>query len=381
MVGDLLSTPPPLAPPRLRGALTSQLRLIRSFRVGPTTFHRLIKEHGSAEAALEALPEVAAAAGVSRYTACSDEAAAQELEAGTRLGAELIAHDDPRYPEALRDIPDAPPLFWTKGDVTLLDRPKIALVGARNASSLGTRMACKLAADLGATGRAIVSGLARGIDTSAHLASLESGTIAVLGGGIDVPYPSENTDLMHSIADCGLLISEQPPGLQPQARHFPRRNRIISGLSQAVIVVEAAAKSGSLITARTALDQGREVLSVPGHPFDARSWGSNMLIRDGATLVRSAEDVLEAIAAPQPKVPQPTAIPEQPVHPHMAAHAQILGLLGAAPLAEDQLIRDLGLTANEILPALTDLEMDGKVTRGNGGLLSLAAPEGERDTA
>ncbi len=371
MAGDLLSTPPPLAPPRLRGALAAQLRLIRSFRVGPTTYYRLLSEHGSAEAALEALPEVAAAAGVKSYRACSPEAAEQEMEAGRRLGADLVAHDDPHYPNALREIADAPPLCWAKGDLTLLNRPSLALVGARNASSLGTRMARKLAEELGSEGQVITSGLARGIDTAAHLAGLETGTIAVLGGGIDVTYPLENADLMRDIATKGLLVSEQPPGLQPQARHFPRRNRIISGLSQAVIVVEAAAKSGSLITARNALDQGRDVFAVPGHPFDARSWGSNMLIRDGATLVRNAADVLEAIARIEAPA-SPKDAPTAPVHEHIPAHQHILGLLSAAPLAEDQLIRDLGVNPREALPALTELEMTGKIARSSGGLLSLA---------
>lgn len=245
-----------------------------------------------------------------------------------------------------------PPILWTMGDVSFLHRPVIAMVGARNASSLGTRMARALAHDLGAQGYVVVSGLARGVDAAAHLAALKTGTIAVMAGGVDVIYPSENTQLAHDIAAQGLRISEQPARLSPQARHFPRRNRIISGLAQAVVVVEAAAKSGSLITARDALDQGREVLAVPGHPFDARAAGCNHLIRDGAQLVRNAEDVIAALPAKEPSVSQPDLtdlvreLPQTPQTRNLRdtaqLHGQILNRLGPSPIAEDQLIRDLG---------------------------------------
>ncbi|MCV2880526.1 DNA-processing protein DprA [Actibacterium sp. XHP0104] len=360
------------------------LRLIRSRRVGSTTFHRLMGEHGSAEAALDALPDIARAAGVKDYSPCPRDLALREIEAGREAGARLVAFRSAAYPARLAEISDAPPLIWARGDLSLLMRPQIALVGARNASSLGTRMARSLAAGLGKAGLVCTSGLARGIDTAAHTAALDTGTIAVLAGGIDIIYPAENTDLARQIAERGLLLSEQPPGTTPQARHFPARNRIISGLAQAVIVIEAAARSGSLITARNALDQGREVLAVPGHPMDARASGCNMLIRDGATLVRGTDDVLEALTpiAPRPE-PQPEPqrtlfqdIPEGPprrstrVADIPALHAQILNRLGPSPLAEDQLIRDLNLPARQVAPELVTLELDGRIARQPGGMLA-----------
>ncbi|MGB8623394.1 MAG: DNA-processing protein DprA, partial [Paracoccaceae bacterium] len=253
---DTYSSTHPLAPPTQEESLVAWLRLIRSRRVGATTFFRLMAEHGSAEAALDALPEVARSAGVQRYAPFPRDAALAEIDAGRAAGATLIAFGAQDYPAALAEIPDPPPLIWVRGDRQLLHRPLVALVGARNASSLGTRMARKLAADLGEAGMVTVSGLARGVDTAAHIASLDSGTIAVMAGGVDAIYPAENAGLADRIAETGLLLSEQPMGVYPQARHFPRRNRIVSGLARAVVVVEAAARSGSLITAKTALDQG-----------------------------------------------------------------------------------------------------------------------------
>jgi DNA processing protein len=270
------------------------------------------------------------------------------------------------------------------GDLGVLARPKIAMVGARNASSLGTRMARALALDLSKQGQVVVSGLARGVDTAAHTAALEGGTIAVMAGGVDVMYPAENTRLASDILRNGLRLSEQPMATIPQARHFPRRNRIISGLCPAVVIVEAASKSGSLITARNALDQGREVLAVPGHPFDARAAGCNMLIRDGARLVRNAEDVIEALPEARPVLAQQPDLPLEAETMPIAAqsparnlretadlHSQILNRLGPSPLAEDQLIRDLGTPARSVSPALVDLELDGRIRRQPGGLLSL----------
>jgi len=261
MASDLLSTPPPLAPPKTWEATVIWLRLIRSHRVGPTTFFRLLSEHGSAEAALEALPGIAAKAGVAKYAPFSSKAAKDELAAGDRIGARPICYGAVGYPDQLKDITDPPPLLWAIGDLSLTERPLVAVVGARNASSLGTRMATSLAKGLVDEGYTIVSGLARGVDAAAHSATLEVGSIAVQAGGVDVVYPRENAALHDDLARSGLRLSEQPLGLQPIARHFPRRNRIISGMSRAVIVVEAAAKSGSLITAREALDQGREAIS------------------------------------------------------------------------------------------------------------------------
>ena len=373
------STHPPL-PPTTEDDRVLWLRLLRSRRVGIATFFRLLSEHGSPAAALDALPEIARAAGVERYNTFCEEAARSELSRGADAGATLICYGSSEYPKALYDLADPPPLLWARGDISLLNKPSIGMVGARNASSLGGRTARMLASELSEQGHVIVSGLARGIDTSAHIASLEHGTIAVLAGGVDVIYPSENAHLARDISLKGLLISEQPMGLAPQARHFPRRNRLISGLSIGLIVVEAAAKSGSLITARNALDQGREVLAVPGHPFDARASGCNMLIRDGATLVRSAADVLETLAplAPDAPVLQPELslnIPPPPPERRGLAetaglHQQILSRLGPSPLPEDQLIRDLAQPAATIGPVLVELELDGKISRAAGGMLT-----------
>ncbi len=349
------------------------LRLIRSRRIGAVTFHRLLGEHGSVRAALAALPGVAQAAGIDHYTACPVEVARHELSQGRALGAELLLWGHPHYPRAMLDLPDAPPVLWSLGHVALLNQPMVALVGARNASSLGLRMARRLAETLGGAGQVVVSGLARGIDAEAHRAALATGTVAVQAGGVDVVYPLENADLMADIRAQGCLVSEQPMGMDPQTRHFPQRNRIISGLSRAVVVVEAAARSGSLITARDALDQGREVLAVPGHPFDARAAGCNQLIRDGATLVRSSSDVLEAIgvaggerALPVPAPQAPPAARPRPLSDTTEVHNLILARLGPSPLAEDQLIRDLAMPPGTLTPALVTLELEGRIQRQAG---------------
>jgi DNA processing protein len=374
------STHPPL-PPTTEDDRFSWLRLLRSRRVGVMTFHRLMAEHQTAQNALDALPEVAAAAGVTGYEICPTGVIEAEIKAAKAANARLLCLGEPDYPKHLAELNDAPPLMWTMGDTGILQRPMIAMVGARNASSLGTRMARGLAQDLCAEGFVIVSGLARGVDAAAHVAALATGTIAVMAGGVDVLYPAENAELGRDIARKGLRLSEQPVGKTPQARHFPTRNRIISGLAQAVVVVEAAAKSGSLITARDALDQGREVLAVPGHPFDARASGCNLLIRDGAQLVRNAQDVIAALPQPESKAQvdlfdptggHPAPAQTRSLRETAALHQQILSRLGPSPLAEDQLIRDLSATAGEVGPALVDLELDGKINRQSGGLLSLA---------
>ena len=361
----------------------ARLRLIRSRRVGPATYLRLMGAHGGARAALAALPDLARAAGVDGYAPCPEAVALAEWRAAQRAGAKMICLGDRDYPAALAEIADAPPLLWAKGRVELLHRPMLALVGTRNASAMGTRMARRLAGDLGAAGHVIVSGLARGIDALAHHAALDTGTIAVMAGGLDCIYPAENIDLAAQIAARGLMISEMPFGLDPQARHFPRRNRIVSGLSRAVIVVEAATRSGSLITARMALDQGREVMAVPGHPMDARAGGGNLLIRDGAILVRGAEDVIEALGGPvtapaiiaRPAIAQAQTAPATPglspaPLPDGGLEGAILTCLGAAPVAEDQLIRDLGHPPRKIAQALAVLEMAGRINRAGGGLIT-----------
>jgi DNA processing protein len=349
------------------------------------TFYRLLDEYGSARAALLALPEVARAAGETRYESCPEGVAIAEMRAGKAAGASLVCRGEDGYPVSLGSISDPPPLLWMIGDAALAARPMIALVGSRNASSLGTRMARKMAADLGAAGVTVVSGLARGIDAAAHLAALPTGTIAVMAGGVDRVYPSENTSLYADIRQRGLLLSEQAMGTVPVSRHFPQRNRIVSGLCLGVVVIEAAARSGSLITARTALEQGREVLAIPGHPFDGRAAGCNMLIRDGAQLVRGADDVLEALklagmpemkpvkggvgTAPQAAKAAPAAAARE-WRDIAALHRQILDRLGPSPVSEDQLIRDLALPAATVAPELTTLELEGMVHRHAGGLLS-----------
>lgn len=372
---DLFSSHPTLTPPTTEEIRLSWLRLLRSRRVGVSTFFRLMSEHGSADAALAVLPEIARAAGVQDYSICPEGVVIAEMRAARTAGATMICYGDAAYPADLADIPDPPPILWAIGNTDLLRRPMVAMVGARNASSLGTRMARKLAADLSDAGYVVVSGLARGIDTAAHLAALDGGTIAVQAGGIDVVYPKENAALTDDIGRKGLRLSEIAIGVQPQARHFPRRNRIISGLAKAVVIIEAAARSGSLITAKNALDQGREVLAVPGHPFDGRAFGCNALLRDGATLVRSAADVIEVLgqeptqAISKPEIP---ATPKRSLRDTSDLHTDILARLGPSPVAEDQLIRDLDLPSQKISPALLNLELDGKIVRASGGMLSLA---------
>lgn len=396
---------PAPAPPGSDAACLDWLRLIRSPRVGPATFLRLLREHGTAAAALAALPGVAAASGVADYAPCRLEDARAEWDRGLRLGATPLFLGQPHYPPALAALDDPPPVLWVLGrpaSLGLLARPAVGLVGARNASSLGLRMARSLAGGLGATGFVAVSGLARGIDAAVHGATLATGTVAVMAGGVDVVYPPENAALAAAIADQGLRLSEQPPGLEPQARHFPRRNRLIAGLSRAVVVVEAAEGSGSLITARDALDQGREVLAVPGHPLDPRAAGGNRLIAEGARLVRDVADIVAALepdAPPAPRRPQrpqarpgaatpptgagpgapapgrgpaPTegASPQGPGLAPVHLHARILDALGACPLAEDQLLRDLDLPAAAAAPALLFLELAGRIRREPGGLLA-----------
>jgi DNA processing protein len=373
-----------------------RLRLIRSRRVGAVTYHRLVAEHGSVRAALAALPDVARAAGVEDYAPCPVEVARHEMAQARLAGAVMLIPGGPGYPAGLEEMPDAPPILWARGDVAWLSRPMVAMVGARNASSLGVRMARRLSAALGEAGHVVVSGLARGIDTEAHLAALGTGTVAVMAGGVDVIYPEENAALAARIAEAGCVVSEQPMGMAPQARHFPLRNRIIAGMARAVVVVEAAARSGSLITARDALDLGREVLAVPGHPFDARAAGCNMLIRDGAVLVRGAEDVLEAIGGASEghdraegatiegqvveKAPPDAGMPSaglpgpvsarRPLIEVAALHGMILDRLGPSAVAEDQLIRDLDLPTETVARELVALEMEGRVLRQAGGLLS-----------
>ncbi|MGB0901817.1 DNA-processing protein DprA [Halocynthiibacter sp.] len=353
----------------------ARLQLIRSHGIGMTGFHRLLAEYGSARDILARLPDDRPG-----FTPCPSERIHKELKAGKQCKAELILWGDPTYPPALKDIPDPPVALWMKGKTDLLQRPGVALVGARNASSIGLRMAKRLGADLGGEGMVVISGLARGTDAAAHEGALSHGTIAVVAGGVDVIYPPDNKDLQSAISATGLLISEHPPGTHPTARHFPMRNRIISGLSQGVVVIEAALKSGSMITAKNALDQGREVMAVPGHPIDTRAGGCNALIRDGATLIRGADDVLLALppitstsATPTKETqPQPRSRPpRKPPADITALHREILDRMSSAPQHESDLMDELNVTLPDLDLLLTRLELDGQLERKSGGILRL----------
>jgi DNA processing protein len=274
------------------------LRLIRSDNIGPVTFRQLINQFGGAQAALDAVPELARRAGSSRAVRlCSIDYAEAELEAAARCGSRALFTIEPGYPSALAHVDVPPPMLYVKGRVELLAKPMIAMVGSRQASAAGTKLTRMIAADLGRAGFVVTSGFARGIDAAAHHAALATGTVGVMAGGIDIIYPPENRDLYAAIVEAGCLITEQPPGYEPRAKDFPRRNRIISGVSLGVVVVEAAMRSGTLITARFANEQGRDVFAVPGHPLDPRAEGTNKLLKDGATLATSAADIIDALGA------------------------------------------------------------------------------------
>ncbi|MEX1206637.1 MAG: DNA-processing protein DprA [Dongiaceae bacterium] len=356
------------------------LRLSRSENVGPVTFRQLLGRFGSAGAALAALPELARRGGLRKsLTLCPQAAAAREVAALAALGARLVAGIEPDYPEALAALDDAPPLLAVLGDPGVFRRPAVAVVGARNASANGMRLAETLARELGAAGFVVVSGLARGIDGAAHRGSLDSGTVAVLAGGIDVVYPPENEALHRAIAGRGALIAEQPQGTQPQARHFPYRNRLISGLALGVVVVEAALRSGSLITARLALEQGREVFAVPGSPLDPRSRGANDLLRQGAVLVETAADVLAALEGmTRPSLTEPPAPDFAPAGPAATddpelgeARERIESLLGPTPVAVDELLRRCQVSAPVVGTVLLELELAGRLERHPGHRVSL----------
>jgi DNA processing protein len=362
------------------------LRLARSEGVGPATFRDLIERFGSAEAALEALPALARQAGRDRPPRIPSRAQAEdELATIARLGGGTLALGEPRYPEALAAIPDAPPLLTFRGDPALLAAPAIAIVGARNASAGGCRLAGTLARELGEAGLVVVSGLARGIDAAAHRGALATGTVAVFAGGLDVVYPSENEVLAAAIADHGLILAELAPGSQPLARNFPRRNRIVAGLARGTLVVEAAIRSGSLTTARLAGEQGREVMAIPGSPLDSRCRGANRLIRDGAALVEEAADILEilgpvavlecrrasAAAAPAGPLPAPRADSQLSEIPRENTEAAILERLGPAPVPVDELIRQCSFSAPVVRTVLLELELAGRLERHPGDAVSM----------
>jgi DNA processing protein len=358
--------------------------LSRSEGVGPITFYALLRSFGSAASALDALPRLKGARPV---TAMSRRDAEAELAAIERLGGHLVCWGEPLYPSALAAVEDAPPVLTVLGRADLILAPMVAVVGARNASANGRRFARDLAAELGESGIIVVSGLARGIDAAAHLGALEKGSVAIVAGGVDIVYPEENRALHEALARDGAILAEMPLGTEPQARHFPRRNRIISGIALGIVVVEAAAKSGSLITARYALEQGREVFAVPGSPLDPRSRGANDLLRNGATLTESAADILLQLGPLlQGRPPAPEIAPVQPrlaLTPRAATPASgpvvsedaaldlIIEKLSPTPVAVDELVRQCQLSAAAVAILLLELELAGRVERHPGNLVSL----------
>ncbi|WP_077961541.1 DNA-processing protein DprA [Ensifer adhaerens] len=363
----------------------SWLRLIRSDNVGPIAFRDLINHFGTAENALDALPELSRRGGTRQtYRVASVSEVERELEAARRHGAVFIGIGEAAYPSALRQIDGAPPLLAMKGDLSAAGRPSLGIVGSRNASVSGAKFAAMIACDAGRAGYVVTSGLARGIDTAAHRASLDTGTIAALAGGLDRPYPPENVGLLEEItAGRGLAISEMPFGWEPRARDFPRRNRLIAGISLGVAIVEAAHRSGSLITARYAADFGRLVFAVPGSPLDPRCHGTNDLLKQGAIVTTGPGDVIEALAPlsqlelPLPAVREPdgqarTGVPASASDGDRAA---VSTALGPTPVEIDDIVRHTGLSPAQVYLLLLELDLAGRLDRHAGGLVSLATPE------
>ena len=369
----------------------ARIRLLRSPGIGPVSYFQLLRRFGDAAAALDALPDLAARGG-GRYRPVPPERIAAEIERLHRTGARYLFHDSPAYPRLLAALETPPPVLTWRGDLALLGQGAVALVGARNASAGACRLAREYAAALASRGYAVVSGLARGIDAAAHKGALAGmgqggGTIGVIASGIDVTYPPEHAALQEEVATRGLLLAEMPPGTEPLARHFPFRNRIIAGLAAGTVVVEAAPRSGSLITARLAAEAGREVMAVPGSPLDSRSRGCNELIRDGAVLVQSADDIaelLERFEGPDGRTARSAL--REPVWSGIAVEvpdldfaeaegaAEIAPMLGTAPVAIDELIRQSGASAGAVQIALLELELAGRLVRHAGGRVSLAKP-------
>ena len=357
--------------------LIDRLRLIRTPGIGPVAFRQLLMRFGSAEAALAAIPDLARRGGGKVPAVFARDKAEREIEAVEKLGGRYLSVGQGLYPRALAEMEDAPPLLTAKGDLAVLDRPMVAIVGARNASAAACRFARGLAHDLGQEGVTVVSGLARGIDSAAHDGSLESGTVAVIAGGIDIFYPPENEARQKDIGERGLLIAEMPPGIEPRARHFPYRNRIIAGLAAGTVVVEAAPQSGSLITARLAAEAGREVMAVPGSPLDPRAQGCNQLIRDGATLIQTAADVLESIRGLNGKVASPARPFEHapqlaPVDAEPDIRLRVEELLGPSPVPVDEIIRLSEAEPGAVQLILLEMDLAGRLDRHAGNKVSLA---------
>lgn len=356
-------------------ARIARLRLLRSANVGPVTYRQLIARFGTAGAALEALPMLAARGGGRAPRIADERTVLNEIARVERLGARYLFLEDADYPPLLAEMESAPPALIVRGDIAIAHRPCVAMVGARNASAAACRFARQIAHGLAEAGVAVVSGLARGIDTAAHAGSLGGGTVGVIACGIDVVFPPENAELQEAVATRGLLIAEQPPGTEPLARLFPTRNRVIAGLAQGVVVVEAAPRSGSLITARLAAEEGREVMAVPGSPLDPRAQGCNLLIREGATLVQSVEDILEQVRpidARSVRAPDGGYAGPPPRDASDAERAAVARLLGPVPVAVDELIRQSGRAPAVVQTVLLELELGGRLERHAGGRVSLA---------
>jgi DNA processing protein len=358
-----------MADPRI-----ARLRLIRTPTIGPVTYRQLIARFGGADAAIDALPDLAARGGGRAPRVIDPGPVEREIAAVEKLGARFLFLDDADYPPLLAELDNAPAAMTIRGDLALASRTPVAMVGARNASAAACRFARGLAVELGREGVVVVSGLARGLDTAAHSGSLATGTIGVIASGIDIAFPPENRALQEQVAAEGLLIAEQPPGMEPLARNFPHRNRIIAGLSVGTVVVEAAPRSGSLITARLANEAGRDVMAVPGSPLDPRAQGCNQLIREGATLVQSAADILESIRpidARMVRSPGSDFAAMPPADPRDDDRRAVTGLLGPVPVATDELIRQSGLPPAIVATILLELELAGRLERHAGGRVSL----------
>lgn len=351
----------------------ARLRLVRTDGIGPVGYGQLLRRHGDAVAAIAALEDA--------RKAVAGAETSREFAQARAIGARHIFLGEADYPPLLAELQDPPPMLLMMGDAGLARRPVVGIVGARNASAVGRALAARMAAGLGEAGFVVASGLARGIDRAVHEGSLASGTIGCVAGGLDIAYPPEHAELQPAIGRDGLLISTLPPGTEPQARHFPRRNRLIAGVARALVVIEAAAGSGSLITARLAAEAGRDVMAVPGHPSDPRSRGGNGLLKDGAILVEDAADVIAALSpfvpVAAPAREKPRRVPELPLAPARApagaGDGELLELLTVSGIAVDELVRASGRPAAEVQAALSDLELEGRVLRLAGGRVALAA--------
>ncbi|WP_339346506.1 DNA-processing protein DprA [uncultured Sphingomonas sp.] len=352
----------------------ARLRLIRTPSIGPVTYRQLIARFGTAAAAIDALPDLARRGGGRAPIVPPVALAERESALLARIGARHLFLGDADYPRLLAESDNPPAVLTARGDLSLAARLPVAMVGARNASAAACRFARQIAHALSTRGATVVSGLARGIDTAAHDGALPA-TIGVIAGGIDVVYPPENVAVQERIAHEGLLLAEMPPGTEPRARHFPHRNRIIAGLSLGTLVVEAAPRSGSLITARLAGEAGREVMAVPGHPLDPRAHGCNALIRDGATLIQTADDVLEQIRPIDARaaVHSPAApwLPPPPEDASDADRGRVEGLLAPVAVGVDEIVRQSGLSPAIVQMVLLELELAGRLERHAGGRVSL----------